>query len=76
MVDQRERIISQIHELELALARTDDKIANYGGAPRDGHSPGRARSAAYEDTADRDRRGERAQPRTPSCTTRSEGDSS
>lgn len=33
MVDQRERIISQIHELELALARTDDKIANYGGAP-------------------------------------------
>lgn len=35
MVDQRERIISQIHELELALVTTDYKIAKYGGAPGD-----------------------------------------
>lgn len=35
MVDHRERIKSQIHELELALVTTDYKIAKYGGAPDD-----------------------------------------
>lgn len=39
MCEQRERIKSQIHELELALVTTDYKIAKYGGAPDDDRSP-------------------------------------
>lgn len=35
MIDQRERILSEIQQLELALATTDYKIAKYGGAPQD-----------------------------------------
>ena len=31
MVDQREHILAQIHELELALTTTDYKIAKYAG---------------------------------------------
>ncbi|WP_231444638.1 MerR family transcriptional regulator [Brevibacterium zhoupengii] len=38
MLDQRERIVSQLHELELALLTTDYKIAKYGGAPNDNHT--------------------------------------
>lgn len=33
MVDQRERILAQIQQLELALAATEYKITTYGGAP-------------------------------------------
>ncbi|MDN5655604.1 MAG: MerR family transcriptional regulator [Kocuria sp.] len=39
MVDQRERILSQIDQLELALATTDYKIAKYGGVPGDDRRP-------------------------------------
>lgn len=39
MLDQRERIISQLHELELALVTTDYKIAKYGGGPGEDRSP-------------------------------------
>lgn len=39
MLDQRERIVSQLHELELALLTTDYKIANYGGVPDDNRVP-------------------------------------
>lgn len=34
MLDQRERIRAQIHELELALTTTEYKIAKYGGTPQ------------------------------------------
>lgn len=39
MVDQRERVLSQIHELELALTTTDLKIATYAGAAGDDTTP-------------------------------------
>ncbi|HCG56880.1 MULTISPECIES: MerR family transcriptional regulator [Brevibacterium] len=39
MLDQRERIVSQLHELELALVTTDYKIVKYGGAPNDNRTP-------------------------------------
>lgn len=39
MLDQRERIKSQIHELELALTTTEYKIAKYGGVPDDDRTP-------------------------------------
>lgn len=35
MLEQRVRIKSQLHELELALTTTEYKIAKYGGAPND-----------------------------------------
>ncbi|MCF2573665.1 MULTISPECIES: MerR family transcriptional regulator [unclassified Brevibacterium] len=35
MVDQREHILTQIHELELALTTTDYKIAKYAGTAGD-----------------------------------------
>lgn len=38
MLDQRERIVSQLHELELALVTTDYKIAKYGGVPGEDRS--------------------------------------
>lgn len=37
MLDQRDRIKSQLRELELALTTTEYKIAKYGGAPDDDH---------------------------------------
>lgn len=45
MLEQRERIISQIHDLELALATTEFKITTYGGAPNDPAPRGKAASA-------------------------------
>lgn len=33
MIDQRERILAQVQQLELALATTEHKITTYGGAP-------------------------------------------
>lgn len=35
MVEQRDRIASQLRELNLALAATEYKITTYGGAPHD-----------------------------------------
>lgn len=50
MVAQRERIISQVHELELALATTDYKIAKYGGIPGDKASTSEDRAAEHDRT--------------------------
>ena len=47
MVDQRERIVSQIRELELALSTTDYKIAKYGGVPADGSTSGGERTPTH-----------------------------
>ncbi|WP_141322665.1 hypothetical protein [Brevibacterium aurantiacum] len=44
MVDQREHILTQIHELELALTTTEYKIAKYAGTAGDNTPPASAPS--------------------------------
>lgn len=48
MIDQRQRILARIRELESALAATDFKIAAYGGAAGDDHPHQQSASTATQ----------------------------
>lgn len=52
MLEQRERIKSQIHELELALLTTDYKIAKYGGVPDDDRAPADTSPSSHHQEGD------------------------
>lgn len=52
MLDPRERIVSQLHELELALVTTDYKIAKYGGTPNDNRTPANASPNSHHTEGD------------------------
>lgn len=52
MLDQRERIVSQLHELELALLTTDYKIAKYGGVPDDNRAPADTSPSSHHQEGD------------------------
>lgn len=52
MLDQRERIVSQLHELELALLTTDYKIAKYRGVPDDDRAPADTSPSSHHQEGD------------------------